>query len=159
MDWVEVVVALVILLGLVGIVIPILPGGSLLVGAAVLGWAIWLDQRTGWIVLAIAAALLAVGIVVKYLVPGRRLQAAGIPLRTQVIGVLLAVIGFFVIPVIGFLIGFVVGIYLAEAQRLGAGPARASTWLALKAAGLSILIDLTAALLATATWAVGVLAT
>jgi len=158
-SWVEVVVALVIVLGLAGVVVPVLPGGSLLVGAAILGWAVWLGQPVGWIVFAVATTLLVTGVVVKYFVPGRRLQEAGIPLRTQLFGALLAVVGFFVVPVVGFFLGFVIGIYLAEARRLGLARAKGSTWHALKAAGLSILIELTAALLATGTWAVGLLTT
>lgn len=160
MSAVEVVVALAIAFGLAGILVPILPGGSLLVAAAVLGWAIWLDATTGWVVFAIAAVLLTAGIVVKYAVPGRRLKEAGVPFSTQVVGAVLAIVGFFVIPVIGIVVGFVVGVFLAELRRRRAtGPAWSATKHALRAAGLSILIELTAGILATATWVVGLILT
>lgn len=156
----EIGVALLIAVGLVGIVVPVLPGGSLLVAAAVLLWA-WAGPATttAWLVFAIAAVLVLGGLVVKYVVPGRRLQGAGVPLSTQAVGAVVAVIGFFVVPVIGFFLGFVLGIWLAECRRVGPGRAWASTRQALRAAGLSIMIDLAAALLATAAWVVGVVLT
>jgi uncharacterized protein len=66
------------------------------------------------------------------------------------------VVGFFVIPVVGALAGFPVGVYLAERVRVGSEAARASTVAALRAVGASILIELLAALAATATWIAGI---
>ncbi len=59
----------------------------------------------------------------------------------------------------GALVGFPVGIYLAERVRVGAAGAWPSTRTALQAVGLSILIELVAALLATAVWVTGLVAT
>jgi hypothetical protein len=70
-----------------------------------------------------------------------------------------AVVGFFVIPVVGALVGFPVGVYLAERARVGPGQAWPSTREALRAVGLSILIELGAALVATAVWIAGVVGT
>ncbi len=67
--------------------------------------------------------------------------------------------GFFVIPVIGLFIGFVLGVYLAEHRRVGASAAWPSTQQALKAVGVSILIELAAGIVAALVWFVGVLAT
>jgi uncharacterized protein YqgC (DUF456 family) len=92
-------------------------------------------------------------------VPGRRLQAAGVPGRTLALGAVLGVVGFFVIPVVGLFLGFVAGVYLSELVRVGSRGAWPATVHALKAAGLSILIELTACLLATAAWVAGVLLT
>ena len=154
----EVLVALAIAVGLIGIIVPILPG-SVLVLAGILVWALELGGGTAWTVFAVAAAFLVVGTVVKYVVPGKRLKDAGIPASTQWTGVALGVVGFFVIPVIGLFIGFVLGVYLAEHRRLGAAQAWPSTKSALRAVGLSILNELLAAVLATATWVVGVVVT
>jgi hypothetical protein len=96
--------------------------------------------------------------VVKYAVPGRRLKAT-VPTSTLVVGGLVAVVGFFVIPVVGMLVGFPVGVYVAERARLGAAGAWPSTKAALSAVATSILIELVAALVATAVWLVGVVAT
>jgi uncharacterized protein YqgC (DUF456 family) len=155
---VEVLVALAIAIGLVGILVPILPG-SVLVLAAVLLWAWEVGGATAWAVFGVAAALLVAGGVVKFLVPNRRLKDAGIPASTQWIGAALGVVGFFVIPVVGLFVGFVLGVYLAEYRRLGANAAWPSTRHALKAVGLSILIELAAGVLATFVWIVGVVLT
>jgi uncharacterized protein len=154
----EFVVGVVIAVGLVGILVPILPG-SVLILLAVLVWAVELRTSTGWAVFALATVFLATGTIVKYAVPGRQLKDAGIPASTQWTGVALAVPGFFVIPVVGLFVGFVAGVYLAERRRLGPGAAWPSTRSALRAVGVSILIELAAAVLAAATWVVGVMVT
>ena len=40
---------------------------------------------------------------------------------------LLGVVGFFVVPVVGLFLGFVLGVYLAELRRVGAAAAWPST--------------------------------
>jgi uncharacterized protein YqgC (DUF456 family) len=158
MSGVEVLVALAMAIGLVGVIVPVLPG-SLLVLGAVLVWAWEIGTTTGWIVFAVATTFLALGSIVKYVVPGRRLKDNGIPNSTLLLGGVLGVVGFFVIPVVGLLIGFVLGVYLAELRRVGTDAAWPATVHALKAVGLSIAIELVAALCAAATWAVGVVIT
>jgi uncharacterized protein YqgC (DUF456 family) len=154
----EVLVALAIAVGLVGILVPILPG-SVLVLAAILVWAFEVGGATAWAVFGLAAAVLVAGAVVKYLVPNRRLKDAGIQGSTQWVGAALGVVGFFVVPVVGLFIGFVLGVYLAEYRRLGASAAWPSTKHALKAVGTSILIELVAGVVATFVWVAGVVLT
>lgn len=154
----EVLVALAIAVGIVGVIVPVLPG-TLLVLAAIVVWGVQVGTATGWVVVAVAAALLVGGTVVKYLVPGRRLKASGVPNRTLAVGALLAFVGFFVVPVVGMFIGFVLGVYLAERARVGGPQAWPSTVAALKAVGASILIELVAAFLTAVTWVVGVVVT
>lgn len=158
MTTLEALLAVVIAVGLVGVLVPVLPG-SVLVVAAVLVWAWATGGATAWTVAGIATLLVASGAVVKYVVPGRRLQIAGIPPTTQGAGAVLGIVGFFVVPVVGLPLGFVLGVYLAELHRLGARRAWPSTVQSLRAVGLSILIELAAALLASLAWVVGVLAT
>jgi uncharacterized protein len=157
MSLTEVVVGVAIAVGLIGILVPVLPGSALIL-VAILLWALELGSATGWGVFAVAAAFLVIGTVVKYVVPGRQLKEAGIPASTQWTGVALAVPGFFVIPVVGAFVGFVAGVYLAERRRLGPG-AGASTRSALRAVGVSVLIELTAAILAASAWVAGVVVT
>jgi uncharacterized protein len=154
----DVLVGLALLVGLAGIVVPVLPGTILMV-AALLVWTLAVGTTGGWVVFAIAVSFLAVGTLVKYVVPGRRMQAAGVPTSTLWIGAGLGIVGFFVIPVVGLLVGFVAGVYLAEHRRVGAAGAWPSTTAALRAVGLGILIELTAGVLATGTWLVGVIVT
>ncbi|QCQ92462.1 DUF456 domain-containing protein [Rhodococcus sp. SGAir0479] len=149
---VEVLLGLVMLVGLVGIVVPVLPG-TLLILAALLVWAILDASPAGWVVFAVATLLLVAAGVVKYAWPGRRMRDAGVPGRSVVFGGLLGIVGFFVVPVVGLLLGFLLGTYLAEAARRRTHrDAWASTVHATKAVGLSILVELFGALLAVALW-------
>lgn len=148
----EVLVGLAVLVGLVGVVVPVLPG-ALLVWAAILVWALVTQTTLGWAVLAVATVSVAAVQVVKYLVPERRLREAGVPRRSVVVGGLLGLAGFFLVPVVGLPVGFVAGVYLAERRRLrGHEAARRGTWLAMRAAGLSVLIELAGTLVAALGW-------
>jgi uncharacterized protein YqgC (DUF456 family) len=151
MATVDLLVGLAVLVGLVGIVVPVLPGSILILGA-VLVWAVAHATTAGWVVFALVTTLLVAGAIVKYAVPGRGLKAAGVPGRTLVLGGLLGIVGFFVIPVVGLVVGFVLGVYLSELQRVGVDAAWPSTRAALRAAGFSLLIELAAGLVAAATW-------
>ncbi|MBA2324891.1 MAG: DUF456 domain-containing protein [Pseudonocardiales bacterium] len=142
-------------MGLVGIVMPLLPG-PLLVVVGIAVWAVPRHDTVGWIVLGVAVGFTALGAVGKYLLPGRRLRAAGVRVRSLVVGLGLGIVGFFVIPVIGLVLGFVLGVFLAERVRLGSTEAAwPSTREALAAVGWSLLIELGAGLLATVAWIVG----
>jgi uncharacterized protein len=149
----DLLVGLAVLVGLVGIVVPVLPGTLLILGA-VLVWTFVVSSTSGWLVFAVVALFLGAGAVVKYAVPGRRLQAAGVPTRTIVVGGLLGLVGFFVIPVVVLVVGFVLGVYLSELQRVGTAHAWTTTKAAMLAAGLSMLIELAAGLCAALTWLV-----
>ena len=157
MSLTEVAVGIAIAVGLIGILVPVLPGSALIL-VAILVWAAEVGSGTGWAVFAVATVFLLIGTIVKYVVPGRQLKDAGIPASTQWTGVALAVPGFFVIPVVGAFVGFILGVYLAERRRLGPG-AGASTMSALRAVGVSLLIELTAAILAASAWVAGVVVT
>lgn len=158
MTGLEILVALAIAVGLVGVLVPILPG-SLLVAAAILVWATGRGEVTAWVVAAIALGLLATGAAVKYVVPGRRLQRAGVPSTSLLLGAGAGVVGFFVVPIIGLPLGFLLGVYLTEWRRVGHQDAWPATVHALKAVGLGIAIELGFGILAAATWAVGVVLT
>lgn len=158
MDPVDLAVGLAIVVGLAGIVIPLLPGTSLVAGA-VLVWAYVVGSGEAWAYAGVAVLLLLAGTVVKYAVPGRRLRADGVPNRTLLLGGVLAVVGFFVVPVVGLVAGFVLGVYLAELQRVGSTAAWPSTKAALWAVGLSLLIELSVALTAAGVWLIGAVAT
>ena len=155
MTGVEVLVAVGIAVGLVGVVVPLLPG-ALLAWSAILVWGISIGTATGWAVVGVATAFIAAGQVVKYTIPGRRLRTDGVPNRSLVIGGLVAIVGFFVVPVVGVVIGFVLGVYASEFQRVGARTAWPSTKAALRAVGVSMLLELTSTLLAAAVWIIGV---
>lgn len=153
-----VVVGLAIAAGVVGVVVPVLPG-ALLSWAAIAVWALAVGSVTAWAVLAVATLLIGSAQVVKLVVPGRRMRDAGVPRTSILAGLVLAVAGFFLIPVVGFFVGFPLGVYVEERHRLGRHEsAWRSTRAALSAMGVSILIELTATVLAAGTWLAAVLA-
>lgn len=158
MTIVDVLALLAVAVGLAGILVPVLPGSVLILGA-LLAWAIAVGETAGWVVFGIGAAFLVVGTIVKYAVPGRRMKSAGVPNTTMLLGAVGAIAGFFLIPVVGLPLGFVLGIYGAEFQRVGETEARRTTMAALKAVGLSILIELTTGLLAAVALVVGIVVT
>jgi uncharacterized protein YqgC (DUF456 family) len=59
---------LMIVVGLVGIVVPVLPG-LLLVWGGVAVWSLARHDTVGWLVLGVVTALTVAGSVVKYLLP------------------------------------------------------------------------------------------
>ncbi|MFG1610518.1 DUF456 domain-containing protein [Actinoplanes sp. NPDC049265] len=152
-----VIAAVLIVAGILGVVIPVLPG-LILCWLGVLIWALLTDAGGAkWLVLALSTGIALAGTLIKYLWPGRRLKESGVPNWSLVVGGMLGVIGFFVVPVVGLVLGFVLGIWLAERARLGPGQAWPSTRRALGAVGLSLLIEFAAALAVAVIWLLGVL--
>ncbi|HEY4584294.1 MAG TPA: DUF456 domain-containing protein [Acidimicrobiia bacterium] len=154
----ELLVALAILAGLFGVVLPLLPGLALEVGA-ILIWAAVDGDALAWGVALLCLALGAAGTVFKYLVPGRRLRQSGMPMRTLVIAVAAAVVGFFAIPVIGGPIGFIAAIYVAERIRVGPAEAWPATRISLGAVAASVGIELVTGLIIAGIWLVAVVLT
>jgi uncharacterized protein YqgC (DUF456 family) len=156
----EVLVLLVMLLGLVGVVVPVLPG-LLLVWAAAVTWA-WLDGAGAarWTVAGLLTVLLVTATVLNYVLPARSVSGAGAPRSTLLIATVGAVLGFFLVPVVGLVVGGVVAVFLAETARLRAvAPAWRSTRAVLVAVGLGVLVQLAAGTLMVAVWVLGVLVT
>ena len=134
-----VLVALVIAVGLVGIVVPLLPG-ALLVLAAIAVWAVVEHTIVSWVALGIATALIGASTVIKYLWPARRMRQADVG-RWSLLG------------------GALLGVYLAELLlRRDSRRALASTVHAIKGVALSVGVEMSGALLATIVWGITVLA-
>ncbi|HEX5740640.1 MAG TPA: DUF456 domain-containing protein [Pilimelia sp.] len=148
---------LAIAVGMLGVVVPVLPG-LLLVWAGVAVWAFAVaDGPARWAVVGLATVLAVGATVAKYAWPGRRLRDSGVPARALAAGALLGFLGFFVLPVVGLPVGFVAGVWAAEAARLGGlGTAWPSTRQALAAVGASMVIEWTAAMVIGLAWLVGV---
>lgn len=154
-----VVSGLLILVGIIGVVVPVLPGLLL----AVLGVVLWASETggtTAWVVVGLCVLWYAAGTVAKILVPGRRLKGQGVGSGTLFLAVCCAVIGLFVIPVVGAPIGFVLGIYLVEyGRRRDRAIAWRHTTAALRAVLHSIGIELVAGFAIAVTWLTGVVVT
>jgi hypothetical protein len=154
---VNIVCGLIVAAGVVGVIIPGIPG-LLLSWIGVLLWTfIGGAGPTKWLFLVIATLIALVGAGFKYALPGRNMKANGVRTLSIVVGGVLGIIGFFVIPVIGLPIGFVVGVLLAELARThdGAG-AWQSTVVALKAVGLAMMLEIATAFVVAVVWVLAV---
>lgn len=152
----EVVVGLVILVGLAGIVVQVLPGNTL-VGGAILVWAIMTGGTTAWVAFAVALTFIVAAEGGQLLLAGRHMRRAEVPWSTLAWGGLAGVVGFFVIPVVGLFVGFIGAVFLAElVRRRDRRAAWRATVAALQATGITIVVQLLGGLLATAAWGVGV---
>ena len=152
----NVIVLLVMLVGTVGIVVPVLPG-LLVVWGATLVWALEQQSTTGWVTFGVATALYAGGIGAQLLFPSKRLRAAGVDTKVIMLALVVAVVGLFVIPVVGAPIGFVGAVYGIERLRKGDHDrAWAATREAVRAVLLNMGIELATAVAIILTWVVGV---
>lgn len=150
---------LIILIGIVGIVVPVLPG-LLVTLLGVLLWAWETGGTTAWVIFGIAALWFVAGVAGQYLIPGKKLKAEGVSTPGLLFAALCGIIGMFVIPLVGFFIGFILGLFLlAYLPRRDAALAWRRTKAALKAIATSIGIELIAAILIALTWVIGVLLT
>ncbi|MEU0026136.1 DUF456 domain-containing protein [Streptomyces sp. NPDC006335] len=150
--WDLLLVGLVMLFGLVGVLVPGVPG-SWLVWAAVLWWALKDPQPVAWGVLVGTTVALFLSQVVRWALPPRKLRASGATPRMGVYAGAGAFLGFFLIPVLGAIPGFMAGIYLSERLRLGRhGEARAALRTAMRSGGSSVLAELFTCLLIMGAW-------
>ncbi|WP_313490349.1 DUF456 domain-containing protein [Dermacoccus nishinomiyaensis] len=150
--------ALLVAVGIAGLIVPVLPGLACVV-LGVLVWAIGQSSTAAWVVFAVACVLAVAGYVVQVLVPGRQLSRGGVARRSNIVGLVCAVVGVFVVPVIGLLLGFVIGVFLAESARLrDRTQAWAATRVAIRAALTSVGIELAAAVTIAVGWAIAAFA-
>lgn len=148
----EFVVGLVIAFGLVGVVVQVLPGSLIILGAIGV-WTVVTGGGWAWAVLAVAVVSVGLAAVGKYVLAGRHLRRAEVPGSTLIWGGAAGIVGFFVVPVIGLVLGFVLGVFAAELLRSRV-PTTAwqATLASLKATGITILVELAGALVAVAAW-------
>ena len=148
----------VMLIGLAGTVLPVLPG-LVLVWLTAIG-SMALDGWSGaaWVTATLVTAVFGAAQVAQYALPARAGRTSGAPRRSLVMGAVLGVVGFFVIPLIGFVIGGVGGLYLAERSRLGDHDAAwRTTRSVLRGVGIATLIQVVAAMAIVAIWLVHVI--
>jgi uncharacterized protein len=153
-------VALAMAVGVVGTVVPLVPGLALVWGAALAYGLLEGFGTTGTAAFTLITALAVAGALAGWVVPTRVAGAAGAARSSILLGAVAAVVGFFAIPVVGLVVGGVAGVYAGELQRTGSG---AAAWRATRATlagfGLAALVQLGIGLAMAATWAAWVLAT
>lgn len=147
-----------VVIGVCGIVVPVLPGSLAIVGGLLL-WALVGGSPYGWVVFAIGTTFAAAGATAQFLITGRRLREREIPNRSVVIALIAGVVGLFAIPFLGLPIGFVAGLLVAEYVRVqNVREAMSSSFAAVKSVGLGMLVELCCGLAAATTLLVGIVA-
>jgi uncharacterized protein YqgC (DUF456 family) len=133
-----VLIAGAILLGVVGTIVPLLPGLAL-VWVAALVWGLLTDFGTaGAISMVVITLLLGVGVYLGLRIPQRTAAAEGLTIRGMILGVVLALFVGIVIPVIGIPLGFVLGVWIVRIADTGDASAAfrsaiATTWALIRA--------------------------
>lgn len=136
-----IVAALAFAVGITGIIVPVLPG-SILIIIGTLIWAIVVGGWGAWIPFVIITIFSIIGMICSYVMTGRTLKQKEVPGWAILAAVAGGVVGFFVIPGPGLLIGFVLALFLVEySRRQDASLAWSSTWTAIKALGIGILLE------------------
>lgn len=145
--------------GLAGTLLPVLPGLWLIWAAGAAYAFLAIDGAAKW-GLVIALTVLAIaGTAAGYVLPQRQASSAGVPWWGQVFAAAAAVVGFFVIPVVGAAVGFVVGILVVTALRTRhLGESLSATWATIKAMVLASGAQFAVGLLMVFTWVVWIVA-
>jgi uncharacterized protein YqgC (DUF456 family) len=144
---------LLMAVGLAGVIMPFVPGLPIIWGAALLYGIATEFGRLGWMAMIAITLLLAVGMAASIVLPDRAGAAAGASRSTRLFAGLLGLIGFFVVPVIGFPLGACLGVLIAQYRQTDDwdGAIR-STIAVLKGFGVGILAELGAGLAMVLVW-------
>ena len=103
--------------GVVGTVVPVVPGLTLVWAAAlVYGLAVGFGN-VGAVAFTLITGLALTGIVIGFVVPHRAAARGGAARSSMWFGGVLAVVGFFLVPFVGLVLGGVLGVFLGEVVR------------------------------------------
>jgi uncharacterized protein YqgC (DUF456 family) len=151
-------IGLVIAVGVVGTLVPILPGPLMIWGAALTYGLITGFGAVGWIMMALITGGLFTALYFGVRIPQKSAAGGGLGTGTQLFALALAVVGFFVIPVLGAALGFTLGIWLATYRQEGdVARANRSTLITLRAFGKATLLQFACAVAMAGSWALWVL--
>jgi uncharacterized protein YqgC (DUF456 family) len=154
-----VLVAIAIAIGIAGTVVPLVPGLGLVVVATLVYGLVEGFDAVGVVAFIVIVALAIAGTVAGVVLPHRAAGGAGAPRSSLLLGALGAVVGFFVVPIVGLPVGGLVGIYGGELLRTReTAVAWRTTKATLKGFGVATLVQLAAGLMMAAVWVAWVLA-
>jgi uncharacterized protein YqgC (DUF456 family) len=154
---VTVVAGILLAVAAFGTIYPILPGSPVAI-VALIAWGWVLGSAASWTAALVGVLFAVLGFSASTLLTGRRMRRQRIPRRSIVVGVLCGIIGMFVLPVAGLFVGFAIGLFISEFARRGDFQAALrSSFEALKAAGLGMLIEFCMVALASSVWMIGVI--
>ncbi|GAA1807647.1 DUF456 domain-containing protein [Nesterenkonia flava] len=137
-----IIIGLVLLAGVVGVILPVLPG-SLVIILGLLIWAILVGGPVVWTAAVIGMLLALAGWSASTVLTGRALQRERIPRGPILIGIVCAVIGLVIFPPLGLFLGFALGLFGAELIRRDYDwqAAGSASLKALRAMGIGILVE------------------
>jgi len=139
----------------IGTVYPVLPG-SLLAILTLVAWAWIIGSPEAWIAAVVGSLIAGVGWSASAVLTGRKLKQQQIPRRSIAVAVVCAVVGMFLIPVVGLFVGFGAGLLASEyVRRRELRAALDSSVETLKATGLGILVEFGMVCLAASVWMIG----
>ena len=152
------IVAFVMAVGLLGTLLPFLPGLPL-IWVSALGFGLLEGFETAGIAAMAAISVAGVaGIMAGVVLPARSLGASGAPRSTLVAGAVGGLVGFFLIPVVGLVIGAILGVLIAEYNRTNEWTV---AWVTTRAVvvgfGLGVAAQLLAGIVMIAIWVAWVL--
>lgn len=146
-------IALLMALGLAGVLVPFLPGLPIIWGAALLYGFLTRFGSLGWTAMAVITVLAAIGMAASLILPERAGAAGGASRSTRMFAGVTGLIGFFVIPIIGFPIGACLGVLLAQyRQTADPGEAVRATVAVIKGFGAGLVAELGAGLAMVLVW-------
>ncbi len=146
-------VAILMAVGLAGVLLPFMPGLPIIWGAALLyGFATEFGGLGVTAMIAITA-LAGMGIAASFVLPDRAGVASGATRSTRLFAGVMGVVGFFVIPVIGFPLFACAGVLLAQYRETAEWDvALRSTVAVLKGFGAGLVAELSAGLAMVVVW-------
>jgi len=145
--------------GLAGTLLPVLPGLWLIWAAGVVYGLAAVDGVATWTLIAAMTVLAIAGTAAGYVLPQRQAASVGVPWWGQILSASAAVVGVFVIPLVGAAIGFVVGVFavmLLRTRRLH--DSFSATWATIKAMALASGAQFVVGFLMVAVWVAWVVA-
>ncbi len=150
-----IVVGIVMVLGLMGVVLPVLPG-LLLIWAAALFYGLMVGFGSiGWVVVGLLTVLAIAGMIKSVVIPRRAAVESGASGWAQLGAVVGGVVGFFVIPVFGLILGALAGLLAVEYMlKDDWDEALAAVRGTAKGFGLSVVIDLILGMIMIVAWSV-----
>ena len=156
----ELLIAILMAIGIVGTLIPFIPGLALVWFAGAL-WAFFDggDGKHMWILAAMTLITL-IGFAAQFVIPAKAATSEKPAKGTLYMGGIFGLVGFFVLPVVGAPIGFLIGIYLMN--FLNSKNSEQAWQLTLKttvAFGWAMIIQSICAVLVGLTWLVGLIIT
>jgi uncharacterized protein len=156
----ELLIAILMAIGIVGTLIPFIPGLALVWFAGAL-WAFFDggDGERMWL-LAVMTLFTVIGFAAQFVIPAKAATSEQPAKGTLFVGGISGLVGFFVVPVIGAPIGFLIGIYLMN--LLNSKNSDQAWQLTIKttvAFGWAMIIQSICAVLVGFTWIVGLIIT